>query len=603
MSENIYQHYRQHIANTEVQLIALRRAINNNSLLRLVAIICGGAALFMAVQSEQLWLVLALFFLVIVLFMGLVWRQSKLEARKTALDDFLAVNLNEIAIADGNPNRYPHGERFMDRDHPYTGDLDVFGSSSLFARINRCATAQANRLLAGWLSSPAGAATIAMRQHAVKELAGDTGWSQRFQTKLWFNLRHGIDFKTQFERFLTNEQVTLGNFVLRRYVSAVPWLMALAVGLAIFVPAFSRIAIVLALAHFLIAIGYGRTINRIAGEVNKAGRLLGAFAASFELIESRAWQSQLGEKLASSLHAKGKDKPVSAAFRELGRLIDRLDYRLNMLVGAVLNMVALWDLRQAFAILEWRKQYGRDMLNAFDTVAEMEGLVSLATLSRNHPQWAFPQVCEAPKPIVQATALAHPLIPGHAAVTNDYRQENHRVALITGSNMAGKSTFLRTVGINAVLAFCGAPVCAREMRLSTFHLVTYMGIADSLNESTSTFKAELNRIKLVLQTIKNQADTFFLVDEMLRGTNSMDKYLGSKAIIKQLIADGGVGMVATHDLQLAKLADDYPGVLANYHFDIQVKGDEMLFDYKLKSGECTIFNASLLLKGIGININ
>ncbi|WP_434547577.1 MutS-related protein, partial [Parapedobacter pyrenivorans] len=282
--------------------------------------------------------------------------------------------------------------------------------------------------------------------------------------------------------------------------------------------------------------------------------------------------------------------------------IDRLDYRLNILVGAVLNMVALWDFRQVFAILDWRRQYGNEVLAAFDVVAEFEVLVSLATLSRNHPKWAFPEIVESTKPIVTVTNLSHPLISFNTAVANDYHMDSHYVALITGSNMAGKSTFLRTVGINAVLAYCGAPVCGEQMRLSVFRLVTYMRIADSLNESTSTFKAELNRIQLVLQAVKTQPDTFFLIDEMLRGTNSKDKYLGSKAIIKQLIADGGVGMVATHDLQLAKLADEYPHVLANFHFDIQVREGEMFFDYKLKPGECTIFNASLLLKNIGIDV-
>lgn len=168
--------------------------------------------------------------------------------------------------------------------------------------------------------------------------------------------------------------------------------------------------------------------------------------------------------------------------------------------------------------------------------------------------------------------------------------------------MAGKSTFLRTIGINAVLAYSGAPVVAESMEISVMHLVTYMRIRDSLNESTSTFKAELDRIMMVLQQVEDKADTLFLLDEMLRGTNSVDKYLGSKAIIEKLIAFKGVGMVATHDLKLAELADTHPGYVKNFHFDIQVHGEDMLFDYLLKDGPCTIFNASLLLRKIGIHI-
>ncbi|MFC3196864.1 DNA mismatch repair protein MutS [Parapedobacter deserti] len=602
MTADIYQHYRKNTAEANGRLSALRKQINGNSLLRLATIIGGGAALFIAVQSEHIGLVMALFFGTIILFMSLVWRQSKLETRRAALEDFLAVNQNEIDISEGKPNQYSDGKIFNDAHHPYSGDLDVFGPSSLFALANRCSTVQANRLLADWLSVPADAKAIAMRQHMVKELAADWEWCQQLQTRLWFNLRQPEDFRKQFGHFLANPNVALGNTYGRIYVKAAPWLMALVVGLAIFFPAMSSIAAFFALAHLLVAVVYARKVNRIAELVGRAGRLLGALAASVELIEQRKWQSQLGKDLLSSLRTQKDGKTVSAVFRQLGTLIDRLDRRLNMLVGAMLNMVALWDFRQVFAILDWRRQYGEDMLQAFDAVAEAEVLVSLAVLSRNHPHWAFPEVVEAAKPFVVAEDLSHPLIPDSVAVANSYRMDDHRVALITGSNMAGKSTFLRTVGSNAVLAFCGAPVCGKHMKLPVFHLVTYMRIADSLNESTSTFKAELNRIQLVLSTVKRQPDTFFLVDEMLRGTNSKDKYLGSKAIIKQLIADDGVGMVATHDLQLAKLADEYPGVLVNYHFDIQVANGEMLFDYKLKAGECTIFNASLLLKEIGIEI-
>lgn len=168
--------------------------------------------------------------------------------------------------------------------------------------------------------------------------------------------------------------------------------------------------------------------------------------------------------------------------------------------------------------------------------------------------------------------------------------------------MAGKSTFLRTIGVNAVLALSGAPVCANYMKISVMQMATYMRIRDSLNESTSTFKAELDRIQKILELVKNHKNTFILLDEMLRGTNSMDKYLGSKAIIEKLIEQNGVGMVATHDLKLSELSDQYPQIVKNFHFDIKVEGEEMLFDYKLKTGPCTTFNASLLLKKIGIEI-
>ena len=569
--------------------------------MRLATIIGGGAGLFAAAQTENVVLVVGLVLGFLVGFMALVWRQSRLEAQKKVWEDFLTVNQNELEVVNRQPNRYPDGSAYMDRQHPYSGDLDIFGPSSVFALINRCATPTANNRLAAWLSAPTDQETIKKRQAVGRELAADTPWCQQFQTELLFHLNERTDFKKQFTQFLELGDTFESKF-LRRYVNVVPWLMAAGIGLAIFWSPATSLVIFFALAHLLTSVAFGGKVGRVANQVSHAGRMLGGFGKSLKRIEDREWTHKYGQELVGTLRSNTSEKPVSAIFGELATLVDRLDYRLNMLVGGVLNMVALWDFKQVFAIVDWRKQHGERVLAALDVVAEFEALVSLATLARNHPQWAFPELMDSPHPFVSGTGLAHPLIASETAVPNDYSMEGHRVALITGSNMAGKSTFLRVIGTNAVLAFCGAPVCGASMRLSVFHLVSYMRIADSLNEGTSTFKAELNRIERVLQAVRIQPDTFFLIDEMLRGTNSKDKYLGSKAIIKKLIADGGVGMVATHDLQLAKLATVYPDKLANFHFDIQVQDDEMLFDYKLKPGECTIFNASLLLKNIGIEV-
>src|SRR5690606_1851626 len=222
-------------------------------------------------------------------------------------------------------------------------------------------------------------------------------------------------------------------------------------------------------------------------------------------------------------------------------------------------------------------------------------------LAYNHADWTQPNILnDFEKDQLIAEDINHPLIPSNKSIANDYHAQDHKIALITGSNMAGKSTFLRTIGINAVLAYTGAVVCAKNFALPIYQLVTYMRIKDSLNESTSTFKAELDRMKFILERVKDIKSSYFLIDEMLRGTNSVDKYLGSKAIIKKLIELHGRGMLATHDLQLSELVNDYPGYLKNYHFDSQAHGSEMRFDYRLKDGACTIFNASMLLKGIGI---
>ncbi len=274
-----------------------------------------------------------------------------------------------------------------------------------------------------------------------------------------------------------------------------------------------------------------------------------------------------------------------------------------MVVGFILNIFFIWDVRQVIAIERWKRDNHESLETAFDVIGEFEALISLASLKINYPEWCYPQIADGEGYTVTAKNLAHPLINKQYRVANDYELNNSfNIDIITGSNMAGKSTFLRTIGINTVLALCGAPVCASEMQVSVITIISYMRIKDSLNESTSTFKAELDRLQMLLAAVSNEPKVFFLIDEMLRGTNSVDKYLGSKAVIEQLISKKGVGMVATHDLQIAHLEQKYPDYIRNFYFDIQVIDGEMLFDYKIKHGECKTFNASLLLKQIGIDV-
>ena len=255
------------------------------------------------------------------------------------------------------------------------------------------------------------------------------------------------------------------------------------------------------------------------------------------------------------------------------------------------------------AIENWKRTNQQSLEDAFEVIAEFEALISISSLAINYPDWCFPQIAEGKGYTLSGKAIGHPLIKKDKRVVNDYElMDTLQIDIITGSNMAGKSTFLRTIGINAILALCGAPVCANSFEVSVMTILSYMRIKDSLNESTSTFKAELDRLQMLLAAVDSEQKIFFLIDEMLRGTNSVDKYLGSKAVIEQLIRKRGVGMVATHDLQIAELEHAYPDYVRNYYFDIQVKDGEMLFDYKIKHGKCKTFNATMLLRQIGIEV-
>jgi len=539
---------------------------------------------------------------VLLVFAFLVRRQGRLEKQREDGRAFLRVNENEVEILETGRNMYADGGEFEDGKHAYTSDLDVFGDRSLFALLNRCATRLGVLRLAEWLDRAASKTDIIARQEASAEIAADMAWSQALQAKLLFNLdRKPPEPKAFLERYFGDAALPFGNGFMRLYVPAAPFLLLAGALCSLFVLPVWEYVSALALVHLFWTLSQAGKVGLFSSRVDRIGSVLAGYAEAVEMIEIRDFAAAMNRKWQAELMPDGVK--TSDAFRRLSALIGNLDTRNNILAGALLNMLMLWDFRYVMKITDWKRKHADDILVAFDAVAVFEALNSLAVLRRNHPDWAVPELQDsAVAGKIRALDIAHPLIRPAASVPNDYAGDGHAIALITGSNMAGKSTFLRTIGTNAVLAYAGAVTCARSFALPIYRLVSYMRIKDSLSESTSTFKAELDRVKLILDTVAADGDSFVLVDEMLRGTNSVDKYRGSRAIIQKLIALGGKGIIATHDLQLASLAAEHPGKVANYHFDIQVRDGEMLFDYKLKPGECTVFNASMLLRGIGVEV-
>ncbi len=602
MNTTIFSKYEEAIAQTQIEIETLTKRINKNSLARLAVILGGGGLLFWSFQQKQVWIVFVLFMTIILLFAYLIRRQSRLEREREDLTAFLRVNKNEILLRDRRETCYVEGEDFEDNRHPYLSDLDVFGRFSLFTLVNRAATKEGVKVLANWFRSAVDKATIMDRQAAVQELEPKLEWSQQLQSRLLFNLDQKMEVKPFLKKYFQGDDLSFGNAFMRIYTQIIPFVLLAGIGLSFLGVKSLGYVTILALINVLWTLAMSGRVSVFSSKIDKVGGILNSYAGGIQLIENQAWESPLNQQLQQRIQVDNHKGKLSDAFKALGSLINKLDARNNVIVGLVLNMVLLWDFRQVMAIVKWKSNYEENILEAFDVVAEMEALVSLATLKRNHPTWVFPMLKGHTDEKIRAIDVNHPLISARQAVENDYDAGDHRIALVTGSNMAGKSTFLRTIGINAVLAYAGAPVCASVFEIPIYKLITYMRIKDNLNESTSTFKAELDRMKYILETVREDKDSFFLIDEMLRGTNSVDKYLGSRAIIKKLIAMDGKGMVATHDLQLSTLEGEYPGIMKNYHFDIQVRDGEMLFDYKLKEGECKVFNASMLLKGIGVDI-
>ncbi len=600
MQNPIIDNYTTNASRAQQEATKYKKLADTYSLMRLTVFGLMILSICLGIAYDNFTIVAISFPLLILGFAWLVSRQSVYEAKRKYYQDLQQINENEIASITNRDNLYDNGSRFASEKHFYTADLDIFGGSTLFQLINRAATTPGNEKLAGWLSAPADKLTILLRQDAVKELSGKTQWKLELQTLLLFAKKEDIN---QLQRLFIYLHIPLnltGEKWLNKYVKVAPYLLISLIVLAYFYPLLKGLAILVGVLNLGMVSSKAAFIKKADLIAGKIGDTLANYAVVFKKIEEEKWQTAYNIGQTQKL----TDAQTSAKIKLLADLINKLNYHLNIIVGIILNLFFLWDIKQIIAIENWKRNNADGLEMAFDVIAEYEALISLASLHTNYPDWTMPQIADGDGYTLTATDIAHPLIPAANRVVNNYELNNtFKVDIITGSNMAGKSTFLRTIGINTVLALSGAPVCAKNMQVSVMTMVSYMRIKDSLNESTSTFKAELDRLQMLLAAVDNEPKVFFLIDEMLRGTNSVDKYRGSKAVIEQLIRKNGVGMVATHDLQIAQLEQQYPDYVRNFYFDIQVKDGEMLFDYKMKHGECKTFNATLLLKQIGIDVS
>jgi hypothetical protein len=600
MHQKIISDYQQRVSAAQQQIDNYSKRINLYSLFRLGVFVLVVLAIYVSLKYVGFGLFLTLCLALLGLFVWLVKRQSTFEEQRRYYTALKAVSENEIASMDHRDNIYDDGSQFAYDKHYYTADLDIYGKGSLFQLMNRAATYPGKSTLAAWLSSPSNREEILVRQGAVKEIASKPDFKLDMQARLLFANGANADQLANLFKYLGTPLQLPGERWLKPYIKVAPFMLLGAIVAGLFVPVLNLLALAFAIFNMGIMVSRGSYMIKSGFIADKIGQVLANYSSVFKTIEDGQWQSAGCKDLAGHLITGN----TSAKIKELATIINKLSYSLIMVVGFILNIFFLWALIQVLAIEKWKHDNHERLEDAFNALGEFEALISLSSLAINYPEWTFPTIATGEGYTYKAHNMAHPLIAKSTRVANDFELDDaFKIDIITGSNMAGKSTFLRTLGINAVLALCGAPVCADSLELSVIRIITYMRIKDSLNESTSTFKAELDRLQMLMAAVGHEEKVYFLIDEMLRGTNSVDKYLGSKAVIKQLIQQKGVGQVATHDLQIARLEDEYPHYVRNYYFDIQVISGEMLFDYRIKHGECKTFNASILLRQIGINVD
>ncbi|SHI68326.1 MutS domain V [Hymenobacter daecheongensis DSM 21074] len=539
------------------------------------------------------------------------------------------LNQDELDRLAGRLSAFDTGLRYLDAQHAYAADLDVFGSHSLFQLLNRATTRLGNDWLAGWLLAPAAAPEVVARQQAAAELAPETAWRQQWQARARHFPHQQADPRA-FSTWLARPDYFLGKPWLKPILILLPLVLLAAIVAGVLGFGYKAVAAVV-----LVITVFGGRFGAVRAEyaehalaMRDALRATQAQLSLFEDDAEHAWQAPRLRELRERLRAASHGTAATVRLGRLATVAGMFAVREHPLALLLTNSLLLWDLHAMWQLERWKRHLGPELTTVLEVQAELEALVSLAGFQFANPTYAVPTL--SPEPLeVTAEGLGHPLIFSAARTTNDFQTSGYgRTAIITGSNMSGKSTFLRTVGLNVVLALAGGVVCARRLRLSPAQVYSAMRTQDNLAESTSSFYAELKRLRLLLtMTMSNepgrpddeptaepetnspqptttpQFPVFYLLDEILKGTNSRDRHRGARALIRQLHQRPASGLISTHDLELAAMADELPQAVTNYSFNSVIEGDQILFDYHLTPGVCGSFNASKLMQLMGIALD
>jgi len=533
------------------------------------------------------------------LFIVFVVFHERLTYKQKFNNSYLEAVKHELEALDGNYSSFDGGPEFIDHQHIFATDLDIFGNNSLFQAVNRTTTIAGKQTLADWLLKPlSDKKLINLRQGAAAELASLADWRLRLRAHGMVASEGTKDLES-LSAWLIAEPLFKARIF--RFAGVIIPLASLVFTLLLIAGSISISLFLLYLIFPLGVVGfYTKAINQRHVMLSRKVALLDKYAVRFKMIENQDFSSEFLKNLNNELNS-GK-QAASKSIRKLGRITASLDTRLNLLAGLVLNIYLLWDIRQMIRLEKW-KQINKECLPQwFSALSEAEAIASLGAFTCCNQGFVFPEI-DPTVFAIKAREAGHPLIPIKIRVNNDI-SVTHRghFNIVTGANMAGKSTYLRTVGVNMVLALAGAPVCAREFSCYPAPVYTSLRTTDSLSSQQSYFYAELLRLKEMIDRLGKGEELFILLDEILKGTNSADKQAGSKALLTQLIGLGAAGFIATHDLELGNLEKSFPNDVTNYSFEAEISGDELHFDYKLKPGIARNMNATFLMKKMGITI-
>lgn len=531
------------------------------------------------------------------LFFLVVKKQNVISKQLLKLNYLIKISRNEINNIQSHQNFFSSVCNEVDGTHIYSSDLEIFGKKSLYAQINRTITYHGNITLRKYLETKASKKDILRRQEAIIELREKKHWRASFLAYLLREEAPPIpDFFSQWEQWIKAPSVQLPT-VLLLYIRALPFIFVGIIVLAYAIFPFLILLPVLCIINMFILRKWKYAFQNVQFLLNGQFKILNNYYVAINEVKKVNWESPFMQEIVQSFSNSEGDYPTEI-IRKLRNKLAKLDLG-NLSFQVLLNILFLRKI-DIYSQLEKNRHQARFLDSAFEKIGHVESLISLATLSYNNPSWVFPAISDTYFSM-EGKNIGNPLINAQERITNDFSiGHSGAIDIITGSNMSGKSTFLRSIGINIILALSGSPVCATAFKVSSVHLLTLMKITDSQVDNLSTFQAEINRLGEIIKFIQEHPNTYVILDEILRGTNSDDKFKGTQAVINKLLKHNISGIVATHDLRLTEMKNVHPANIRNYYFDIQIIEDEMSFDYILKKGICKNFNAYKMLKNIGV---
>lgn len=582
------KYYEQLIAKASEEKALLKKKSFTFSVLRLIFFLAIATVCFTLFNQTTLFF--SCFISLSIVFGWIIKKHQSIVQDIQFKENIIRIAGNEIKRIQFDLSEFETGENYNQGVHDFSHDLDLFGQHSLFQLLNRCSFEDSKKQIAKHLRTVPQVDEIKNRQQAIATLEKDPDQLIQWQ-------QHASQINWSSEDVAQIKDWNIDQISIMK-----PWLFYGSTALFLIELALvflGYISSTIPLYHFLfnLIIGgnYFKKNSLVHAVLSKKHKDLRHLKHLIDLIQKAPKGAHLDEIKAQF---EGQET-AGDALNQISNIMGRFDARLNLVVISVLGGICMWDNMMAYQTVQWHQKHAKDLSKWIDAIIAFDELNSLAIYNYNHPHFHLPEVSTSFE--LKGKDIRHPLLKKEVAIGNDFHFDHaDNIYLITGSNMAGKSTFLRAIGTNIVLAHLGVKVAAQSLTVSPMNLYTSMRITDSVSSGASTFFAEVNRISQLIEKSKTQK-VFFLLDEILKGTNSIDKLKGSQALLAQLLKYHACGFIATHDLELSKMANDHEHII-NKRFEVEISNGEFHFDYQIKDGICQVMNATELMRKMGIEI-